>query len=199
MNKSTLTIALIAVIAIGVVVAWLLFPRLQPEQMTLTDDFENTFGEWTLDSDVPPDPNNPGETVAWTIERVSNNSYSGTHSLLLQIDGRQDDGTIWIERKIELQPNSLKPVNLSFQLWSESESFNTIAVFVGYIGVENPEKESDFQVIDPANQVAGWKEYSLSKELNSGATGEVFVALGISVRWETEMSYYVDRTQIVVR
>jgi len=199
MNKSTLTIALIAVIAIGVVVAWLLFPRLQPEQATLTDDFENTFGEWTLDSDVPQDPNNPGETVAWTIERVSNNSYSGMHSLLLQIDGRQDDGTIWIERKLELQPNSLKVVNLSFQLWSESESFNTIAVVMGYIGVENPEKESDFRVIDSANQVAGWKEYSLSKELNTGGTDEVFVALGISVRWETEMSYYVDKTQIVVR
>jgi hypothetical protein len=198
MNKRIMTIALFAIVAICVLAAWLQFPRLQPEQTTLTDDFENSYGEWIPDSGVPRDPNNPAETVAWTIERVSNNSYSGIHSLLLQIDGRQDDGTIWIERNLELQANSLKHVNLSFQLWSESESFNTIAVVVGYIGLENPEKESDFQVIGPGNQVAGWKEYSLSTELNTGGTGEVFVALGISVRWETEMSYFVDSTQIVV-
>jgi hypothetical protein len=195
MNKPAVLLAAIAVIAGVVLAAWLLLPRQQPEQTRAFDDFENGFGEWTTDADVPEDPNAPGENIAWSVERASNNSFSGTHSVLMWIDGRQDNGTIWIERKLTLQPNSAKSVNVTFQLWSESKSFNTIAAVVGYIGEENPEIENDFQVLGAANQVSGWKPYTLSGEVN---TGEVHVALGISVRWETEMRYFIDSVEIKV-
>ena len=149
-----------------------------------------------FDSQVPEDPNNPGETVAWKIERTSEKSFSGDYSVLFQIDGRQDDGTIWLEQKLKLQPNSTKMITLSFQLWSPSESFNTIAEVVAYIGEDNAEVEDDFHVLGAADQVAGWKAYSLSVETNTGSLGEVFVAFGISVRWETEMSYFADSVEI---
>src|SRR4030042_1702661 len=142
MNRKLVLTATFAILVIALLAVWFMLPKLQPGQTLFSDDFESDFGEWTLDSQVPEDPNNPGETVAWTIERTSNNSFSGYNSVLFQIDGRQDDGTIWLERKIELQPNSVKTVNLSFQLWSESESFNTVAEVVAYIGENNPEVEN---------------------------------------------------------
>lgn len=198
MNRKFVLLTAIAIFVFAMLAVWLLLPKLQPEQTIFSDDFEHDFGDWTIDSHVPEDPNNPGETVTWTIERTLTNSFSGENSVLFQIDGRQDDGTIWMERKLKLQPNSAKTVNMSFQLWSESESFNTIAEIVAYIGEDNPEVEDDFQVLGAANQVVGWKEYSLSNEISTGDTGEVFVAFGISVRWETEMSYFADGVQATV-
>jgi len=152
-----------------------------------------------FDSQVPEDPNNPGETVAWKIERTSDNSLSGNYSVSFQIDGRHDDGTIWLGRKLKLQPNSAKIVALSFQLWSPSESFNTIAEVVAYIGEDNPEVEDDFHVLGAADQVAGWKGYTISVEINKGSLSEFFVTFGISVRWQTEMSYFADSEEITAR
>lgn len=196
MNRRLVLITTVVILATVPMAVWLLLPKLQPKPEFFSDSFENGFGDWTLDSQVPEDPNNPGETVAWKIERTSDISLSGDHSVLFQIDGTQDDGTIWLERKLELPPNSAKTVTLSFQLWSPSESFNTIAEVVAYIGEDNAEVEDDFHVLGAADQVAGWKAYSLTVEINTGSLGEVFVAFGISVRWETELSYFADSVEI---
>jgi hypothetical protein len=56
-----------------------------------------------------------------------------------------------------------------------------LAAVVGYIGESKPQAEADFQVLGAANQVSGWKVYSLSNEIVTSNTGEVYVALGISV------------------
>jgi len=155
MNKRFVLITTAVIFAIAILGVWLLLPKLQPEPTFFSDSFEKDFSDWTLDSQVPEDPNNPGETVAWKIERTSDNSFSGDYSVLFQIDGRQDDGTIWLERKLRLQPNSAKIVTLPFQLWSPSESFNTIAEVVAYMGEDNSEVEDDFHVLGAADQVAG--------------------------------------------
>jgi len=199
MNRRLVLITAVVIFVTVLMAVWLLLPKLQPKPEFFSESFENGFGDWTLDSQVPEDPNNPGETVAWKIERTSTNSFSGDHSVLFQIDGTQDDGTIWLEQKLELQPNSAKIVALSFQLWSPSESFNTIAEVVAYIGEDDSEVEDDLHVLGAADQVAGWEAYSLSVEINTGSLGEVFVAFGISVRWETEMSYFADSVEITAR
>ena len=67
-----------------------------------------------------------------------------------------------------------------------------IAAVVGFAGTYNPEVEADFTVIGQANEASGWKRYSHTATLDTGSNGEVWVAVGISVRWETEMVYIVD-------
>jgi len=42
-----------------------------------------------------------------------------------------------------------------------------------------------FTVIGNANEVEGWKRYSYTANIDTGPSGEVWVGLGISVRWET--------------
>lgn len=100
MNKRAILAAVAIVVTAALLTVWILPPSSQPEQKVFFDDFENDFGIWITDSNVPQDPNNPGEPVAWAIERVPNSSFSGEYSTLMRIDGRQDDGTIWIERKV---------------------------------------------------------------------------------------------------
>jgi hypothetical protein len=182
-------------IAISALAGWYFCPK----HIIYNESFEENFSEWEMDADVPQDPNNPGSTVDWNVSRVTSPVKSGQYSLKLYIDGRQDDGTVWIERKLSVRKNSQIQVEVSFEFYSETESFNVIAAVIGFAGTSNPEVEADFTVLGQANEVAGWKRYSHTATLETGSSEEVWVAVGISVRWETEMAYNLDGVEITIR
>lgn len=69
---------------------------------------------------------------------------------------------------------------------------------VAYIGTRNPEAEGDFTVLGPANEVAGWKKYSHTTSVQTNLNGDVWIAVGITVAWETHMTYYVDDVEIKI-
>jgi hypothetical protein len=185
---------ILTIIVIGILGAWYFYSSI--DHKFISEGFENGFGDWVAEADVPLDPANPGHFVEWNITRSTDISSSGQYSLKLFMDGRQDDGTIWIERKIAVQKNVRIHVNVSFNFYSQHESFNTIAAICAYVGVRNPEAEDDFSVIGNANEVEGWKKYSLTVDIDTGSSEEIWVALGISVRWETYMTYYIDDVDI---
>jgi len=162
------------------------------------EGFEEDFGGWEGDADVPPDPNNPDSLVDWNVSRVTSPVKSGQYSVELYIDGRQDDDTVWIERELSVKKNLQIQVKVSFDFYSESESFNVIADVVGFAGTSNPEVEADFTVLGQANEVSGWKRYTHTATLNTGSSGEVGVAVGISVLWETEMTYNLDNVEVTI-
>jgi hypothetical protein len=116
----------------------------------------------------------------------------------LYIDGRQDDGTVWIEKMLSAKRNSKIQVEISFDFYSESESFNVIAAIVCFAGTSDPEAEADFTVLGQANDASGWKRYTYTAILKTGSSGEVWVAVGISVRWETQMTYNLDDLEITI-
>jgi len=47
--------------------------------------------------------------------------------------------------------------------------------------------------------VAGWKEYTYTTILLTGSSNEVWVAVGITVGWETEMTYNIDDVSVTLR
>jgi len=169
-----------------------------PKSIAYNEGFEQDFGGWIGDADVPPDPNNSGFNVEWKVSRTTSPAKSGQHSVELYIDGRQDDGTVWIEKMLSTERNAQVQVNVSFDLYSENESFNVIAAVVGFAGTSNPEIEADLKVIGKANDVSGWKRYTYIATLETDSSGEVWVALGISVRWETKMTYNVDDVKVTI-
>jgi len=169
-----------------------------PNTLRYDEGFEEDFGGWEGDADVPPDPNNPGSPVDWNVSRVTSPVKSGQYSVELYINGRQDDGTVWIEKALSVKRNSQIQVKVYFDVYSESESFNVIAGVVGFAGTSNPEVEADFTVLGQANEVSGWKRYTYTGTLNTGSSGEVWVAVGISVRWETEMTYNLDDVEVTI-
>jgi hypothetical protein len=89
-------------------------------------------------------------------------------------------------------------IEISFEFYSEQESFNVIARVCAYAGVSNPEVEDDFGILGPANEVAGWKKYTYAPTVHTGFEGEVWVAVGITVAWETEMTYNIDDLRVTV-
>ncbi|MCP8305125.1 MAG: hypothetical protein H3Z50_06660 [archaeon] len=193
MNPKLKTYLITGMILAGIVLGLYFYPK----PSMFTESFEKGFGGWMIDSDVPLDPNT-GDDVFWDVSRTDSVSYSGSYSLNLSIDGRQDEGTVWIERWILVKPSSNVQVKISFQLFSEFESWNDIAGVCAYVGTYDPEVEADFTPLGKANQVSDWKEYSYVKNLNTGSNDEIWVALGITVLWETHMSYNIDDIEIVM-
>lgn len=202
MSRKAVAVAVFAILlTASALVAFLLLGS-QKTPLVITEDFERNegagFAEWNADADVPPDPNNPGNTVQWHVTRVANVSRSPAHSAEFFVDGTQDDGTIWLERKVAVGKAPGTRVKVSFWLYSEQESFNAIAEVVAYAGAVKPETEGDFSRSGDANQVSGWKEYSYTASVASSSPSDVWVAVGISVRWETLMTYYIDDVKIEV-
>lgn len=189
-NRNQIILSVIAVVIVGAL-AFTYFWQ-EEEPVELIDGFTHGMDDWAKDRDLPMDPNNPGNEVDWNITHVQDLTDPSYGVVRLYVDGSQDDGTIWIEREVELKPNKRYNGTLSFKLYSESESFNQIAAVVGYVGPADPESEGDFAVLGPANQVEGWKTYRHSVVFRTGSDGEAWVACGISVRWETKMIYLID-------
>ncbi len=195
--KIAVIVIFAAIIAASAFYVW--YFQLNVSERIIREDFEDGFGDWVIDADVPLDPNNPGHYVDWSITRSTDVASSGQYSLKLYIDGRQDDGTIWIERKIAVQKDSQIQVGISFDFYSDHESLaNTIAVVCAYAGIRKPRAEEHFTVIGNANEVEGWKRYSYTAKIDTGTSEEIWVALGLSVRWETHMTYYIDDVEVKI-
>lgn len=165
----------------------------------LREDFEAGLGNWQTGSDVPEDPNRPGQPVAWSITPSREQASEGQNSVRFVLDGVADDGTIWLVRSFDVPPDQDLLVNLAFDLWSESESFNTLAMVAAYAGPRPPEAEGDFDLSQPANLASGWRRYTYDIPTRSDPNGRVWVAVGISVVWETEVTYYVDNLQVEIQ
>lgn len=68
--------------------------------------------------------------------------------------------------------------------------------------MRNLETEADLAGPDhwlgQANQVAGWKKYEHTATVTTDSSGEIWVALGIVVLWETRMAYHIDLVEIEI-
>jgi hypothetical protein len=166
------------------------------ETLPFQEGFAGALEGWQMGSDVPDDPERPGEPIAWRIEISPEQAAAGGSSARFTIDGKQDDGTIWLAHPFDAEPDTALRIRLAFDLWSASESFNTLAKVAAYAGSQPPSDESDFDTSQPANVLAGWRTYEYAFTVPSGPDGQVWVALGISAVWETEMTYYVDRVTV---
>ncbi|MFW6135646.1 MAG: hypothetical protein ACOC7N_02360 [Chloroflexota bacterium] len=170
----------------------------EPSDVVFEEGFETGLQDWEKGSDVPEDPNHPGQPVAWSIETSEEQASEGEKSALFVLDGVADDGTIWLTRSFDGAPNEGFTVDLAFDFWSASESFNTLAYVAAYAGDSPPTGEADFDLGQPANLAEGWKAYTYSFDVESADSGEVWVAFGISVVWETEVTYYVDNVRVEI-
>jgi hypothetical protein len=175
------------------------------------EDFEKGIRNWEKAADVPEDPNRAGENVSWSINVTSERAAIGGYSANFTLDGSQDDGTIWLVRPLQVQEGQAYRANVTVEAWSGSESFNTLAHLVAYVGPEPPEVEEDFPepgenttatpdaerggLREELNKQEGWREYGFG--WNVPAEGEkLWAAVGISAVWETEMTYFVDDLEI---
>ena len=173
----------------------------------LREGFEGGIGAWQQGADVPLDPNT-GQPVAWSITPSSEEASEGTASARFDLDGRQDDGTIWLTRPVSLPPGKSHELTLSVKAWSPAASpANEISDLVLYLGSKPPDGEASFDpasgpdraaLREPLYQQAGWRRYELKATIDPGLSGVVYLAAGVSATWETEITHYLDDVSLEV-
>jgi len=168
-------------------------PRTQagPYRASFRESFEAGLVGWETGADVPEDGERPGP-VDWSIVVSEAQASDGQVSARLFLDGKHDDGTVWLVRSFNVPGDMELTVTMSFDAWSESESFNTMGKVAAYAGPRRPNQEGDFDLSQALNQRAGWKRYSYSFDVRSSADRQLWVALGITAVWETQLTYYFD-------
>lgn len=152
--------------------------------------FEHGLDGWTAGSDLPEDPNDDGPVDAH-VTSTSRLASDGHRAVEAFIDGRQDDGTVWVAQRVDLSSHS----TLAVDVHSPSESFNTItkvAAFAGPASNAAALTEADFDTTRAVEDHAGWKPY----EYDVPAREDGLVAVGISVVWETEVTRYLDNVRL---
>ena len=157
-----------------------------PERGSLTNpSFERGLIGWKPDRDLPTDPNT-GDPVRTSVSITEQVSSEGDRALSLFLDGQQDDGTLWVQQRVNLSEAD----RVSVDVYSEQESFNTITKVAVYAGTDpgRPLVEGDFDTSREVEDHAGWQTYTYPVE--PVVTG--LVAVGVSVVWETEVTRFLD-------
>lgn len=181
---SRLFVSATAVVAIG------LSPS-SATAATYVSDFATGLDGWQPQWHKESPSGTDGE-VSHSTERGFNDSAS----LLFDMgDGLGDDGTLWIEKLLTIEPDVPTHVAVEFQQLSLVQSdLNTFEV-KAVISTTDPNEQDDFTTIGSTDSVAGWAPFAHS-ELITSATGDVWIAVGIRVAWESPRDYWID--QVVV-
>ena len=195
--RAVLTLALIA--SLSVACDFGTIPTPGRSEWTIEEGFERGLGEWERGADVPQDGERPNQTVEWSIELSNEQAKGGQASARMFLYGKHDDGTIWLTRSFALPARAQYVVHIALDLWSPSESFNTLGKVAVYTGPRRPTAEGDFDTSQPADQAAGWKRYEYQMNTRSDDQGRLWVAFGISVVWETKVTYFIDDVRIEVK
>lgn len=166
---------------------------------TYSESFENGLGAWTKDSYLECELQRPPcWPFEWSITSSTEQAHAGSYSLKGYLNGDHDDGTIWIERTVNVTPNSSADIEVNFYLRSDSKSDFERWPVLAYVGLIDPEKEEDFKIIGQTNEVAGWKQYSYSTQLTADNKGTVWVAVGFGATWENARTYYMDSVDVKI-
>ena len=147
-------------------------------EMVVEEGFEGDLSAWTIGTDLPEDPNKQSGVVDYQAVIQPDTVFAGGQALKLYIDGRQDDGTVWIQRQIDAV--TADEVSLSFRFWSPFKgSFNNLAYVVSYVGPEPPQMEDDFVRVAPMTDVGEWDPLVLSARTDGADS--MWAAVGFSV------------------
>ncbi len=162
-----------------------------PSQNELTNpSFEDGLSGWNVGSDLPEDPNDPGNPVASTAEASNAQASNGDRSVRMKLDGSADDGTVWVAQGVEFESVD----TLHVDCYSEESTFNLLAELAVYTGPmpEGGLSESDFDTSEQTGDHAGWKTYEYPIEF----TGAGVVAVGMNVVWETTVERFFDNVRL---
>jgi len=153
--------------------------------------FETDMDSWTPASDH--------RERAFRINRSTAMAYHGATSLEYFLDGRNDDGTIWVQRPIKgLPPRTAVSVLATFWLHSPTKSDTNNWPVVSYAGASPPSAESDFVIVGLTDRVAGWAPYGKRVVANTDQFGNLWLAIGIGATWEVARTYHLDLFNIRV-
>ena len=170
-------------------------PNDSPQQPSVSDlhnpSFEDELSGWTVGKDLPTTPGESDETVDHSASTTADDASDGERSLELYIEGVADDGTIWVEQSVDITDVETVTVDV-YSRMNSANRMSQVAFFAG----EKPDdglSEEDFNREKDIEDHSGWKAYSYPV---GDLEGEVTVAIGMNVVWETEIVRRFDDVRL---
>jgi hypothetical protein len=171
-----------------------------------TAGFEDGLGDWTGDAAIGPEV--PIEEFDWEVGVSEAEAATGSRSLRVWNEGDYDDGVSWGVHPVPVEAGESYRATVTAELWSESESFNTLRDAMMRLGPERPETEEEFPnpgvnttalgetpyggLREPLWLTDGWRTYSFEWTTPELPTDTLHVAVGTAVIWEGDATHYVD-------
>jgi hypothetical protein len=165
------------------------------DEPAFREGFEDGIGEWERDAAIGPEVDI--EEFDWELGVSDAEAASGDRSLRIWNEGDYDDGVTWGVHPVPVEAGRAYEATVTAQLWSESESFNTIRDVVMRLGPEPPETEESFPhpgvnttelgetpvggLREPLWLADGWREYRFEWTTLELSTDTLFVAVGTAV------------------
>jgi len=172
--------------------------------------FEGGMGDWSPDAAIGPEVDI--EAFEWEVTVSGEQAADGQRSLRIWNEGDYDDGVTWATHPVSLPSGDVSTATVRAQIWSESESFNTLRDAVMRLGPERPETEEEFPhpgvnttalgetpyggLREPLWLTDGWREYTFEWTIPSLSTDTLYISLGTSVIWEGDATHYVDDVSV---
>lgn len=163
-----------------------------PDGTLVNGSFEEDWAGWSIGRHLPDDPNRPpGRKVASEVGVTTKRATDGTKACRLFIDGKQDDGTVWVQQPVDLSGTEYLAVD-----YRVSESFNEIRIAATYTGPvpDEPLTEQDFDTERPleGHERSGWKTFAYDVTHD----GRGLVAVGFTIVWETGAEVVLDNIRL---
>ena len=180
------------------------------DEPSFREGFEGGIGDWEAGAAIGPEVDI--EAFEWELGVSEEQAAAGSRSLRIWNEGDYDDGVTWGVHPVSVESGRAYQVTVSAQIWSESESFNTLRDAVMRLGPEPPNAEEDFPhpgvnttelgetayggLREPLWLTDGWREYTFEWTTPELSTETLSVAVGTSVIWEGDATHYVDEVTI---
>jgi hypothetical protein len=161
---------------------------------TIAESFERGFGAWTPDTFI-----NCGPECVWEsdIAISEEEAYDGRRSVRLFGTGNNDDGTLWIERPLDLAAGAWT-IAVDFQLfWPLPDADIGTWEVVAAISPEPIEHERDLAFIGVSG-VSGWSAYSHEATVTLAEAAAINVAVGVNIIFENELVHFIDAVTITI-
>ncbi len=140
-----------------------------------------------------------GGEIAWSIAPSTARASDGSISLELYLENYNDAGKIFIERAIDLEPDTDYDVALRFDLGTQDRGDVNLFVVVAGALASSPTSREEIMALGQGSTRSGseepvwvWVPKKVHTRVHTGASGRVFVVVGIWGTWETPATYYLD-------
>ncbi|MFC5369141.1 hypothetical protein [Salinirubrum litoreum] len=176
------------------------------------ESFEAGLGDWESGAAIGPEVDLA--EFEWELDVSDAQAADGERSLRIWNEGDYDDGVTWGVHPVSVESGRAYRARVTAQLWSESESFNTLRDAVMRLGPEPPSVEEDFPqpgvntsqlgetpyggLREPLWLADGWREYRFEWTTPELTTDTLYVAVGTAVIWEGDATHFVDDLSVEI-
>ena len=176
------------------------------ERPAFEEGFERGIGDWEAAAAIGPEVEL--DEFDWDVDVRDTQAHSGSRSLRIWNEGTYDDGTTWVTHPVPVESGAAYTATATAQIWSESESFNTLRDAVMRLGPSPPSIEEAFPqpgvnttalgetpyggLREPLWLADGWREYRFEWTTPTLASETLHLSLGTSVIWEGQAEHYID-------